>query len=356
MRVGIVAPPFISVPPKIYGGTELFIAHLAEGLQKLGVEVVVYANGQSTVGVETRWLYPEPHWPIQGDVYDNLEDLNHTSWAMQDARNECDIIHLNNVPGLFCSRFVDAKFVYTVHHPHLEGLSKIYRYFPYVQFVTISAFQLQLENMPLTQCIHHGIDLASYRLQTRKQEYLTFLGRIAPIKGTHLAIEAAKKAGIPLKIAGEIQPCFQDYFESQVKPQIDGKFIEYVGEANLAEKNELLGNSLAMLFPIQWDEPFGLVMIEAMACGTPVLALPGGSVEEIVEDGVNGFVCHSTDELAEKTSAVREIPPVAIRENARQRFSLERMVTDYHDLYTQMLTSEETGQVPGLLEDQRAIA
>ena len=108
-----------------------------------------------------------------------------------------------------------------------------------------------------------------------------FLGRIAPIKGTHIAIEVAKKSGIPLKIAGEVQPIFQDYFDTQIKPHIDGKFIEYVGEADLAAKNELLGNSLAMLFPIQWNEPFGLVMIEAMACGTPVLALPGGAVEEV---------------------------------------------------------------------------
>ncbi len=131
-------------------------------------------------------------------------------------------------------------------------------------------------------------------MKTTKQEYLSFLGRIAPIKGTHLAIEVAKKSGIPLKIAGEVQPIFQDYFDREVKPHIDGKFIEYVGEADLENKNELLGNSLAMLFPIQWNEPFGLVMIEAMACGTPVLALPGGAVEEVVCDGISGFVCQSS--------------------------------------------------------------
>ena len=143
------------------------------------------------------------------------------------------------------------------------------------------------------------------------RDYLSFLGRIAPIKGTHIAIEVAKKSGIPLKIAGEVQPIFQDYFDSQIKPHIDGKFIEYVGEVDLAAKNELLGNSLAMLFPIQWDEPFGLVMIEAMACGTPVLALPGGAVEEVVRDGVSGFVCQCVDEMAQRAAAC---PGASIRE------------------------------------------
>src|SRR6185312_5084153 len=129
-----------------------------------------------------------------------------------------------------------------------------------------------------------------YRLQKDKQQYLSFIGRIAPIKGTHLAIEIAKQSGIPLKIAGEVQPAYREYFEAKVKPHIDGKFIEYVGLADLAAKNELLGNSLAMLFPIQWDEPFGLVMVESMACGTPVLALRGGSVPEVVQDGISGVV------------------------------------------------------------------
>jgi glycosyltransferase involved in cell wall biosynthesis len=357
MRVGIVAPPFISVPPKVYGGTELFIAQLAEGLQKVGVEVVVYANGESTVGVPTRWLYPESQWPLEGEIYDSLKDFNHTSWAVHDAVADCDVVHLNNVPGLFCSRFVNKKFVYTIHHPHLQGLTEIYRFFANVQYVTISDFQQRQETMPLVRTIHHGIDLSSYQLQQAKQDYLVFLGRIAPIKGTHLAIEAAKKAGIPLKIAGEIQPQFRDYFDSEIKPHVDGKFIEYVGEADLPAKNELLGNACATLFPIQWDEPFGLVMIESMACGTPVLALAGGSVAEVIETGVNGFVCRSTDELAARVEDARRIPPVAVRQNVKERFSLERMVMDYYALYRQLLTAADVGEISELAkEDQAAIA
>jgi glycosyltransferase involved in cell wall biosynthesis len=278
MRVALIAPPFLSVPPKKYGGTELFIAQLAEGLKNSGVDVVVYTNGESTVGVETRWLYKDQQWPVSGEVYDNLKDFNHSSWAVHEAACDCDVIHLQNVPALMFTRYVKNKFVYTMHHVHEEGLSEVYNFFPEVEYVTISEFQKRRESMPRVRTIHHGIDLNLYRLQPKKQNYLSFLGRIAPIKGTHVAIEVAKKSGIPLKIAGEVQPIFQDYFDTMVKPHIDGKFIEYVGEVDLPAKNELLGNSLAMLFPIQWNEPFGLVMIEAMACGTPVLALPGGSV------------------------------------------------------------------------------
>lgn len=339
MRVALVAPPFLPVPPKRYGGTELFIAQLAEGLKGFGIDVVVYTNGESTVGVETRWLYKNQQWPLRGEVFDNLQDINHVSWAVADAASDCDIIHLNNVSGLIFTRFCpDNKFVYTVHHVREDFLSDLYAFFPSVEFVTISNFQQQCETMPRMRTIHHGIDLNLYQLQNRKQEYLSFLGRIAPIKGTHLAIEVAQKSGIPLKIAGEVQPLFQDYFDTQIKPHLDGKFIEYVGEADLASKNELLGNSLAMLFPIQWNEPFGLVMIEAMGCGTPVLAFPGGAVEEVVRGGTSGWVCSSVDEMVSCAKALPgQFSPANVRQYCQQYFSAERMVADYLALYQDMV-------------------
>lgn len=338
MRIALIAPPFIPVPPRIYGGTELFIAYLAEGLKKHEMEVVVYSNGQSTVAVEKRWLYEKPQWPIEGELYANLKDINHTAWAVRDACADCDIIHLNNLPGLVHSRFIATPFVYTMHHPHDPGLSAFYNFYPGVHYVTISEFQKRHESMPHIRAIHHGIDLSLYKLYERKQEYLSFIGRIAPIKGTHLAIEAAKKAGIPLKIAGEVQPIFRDYFDAQVKPHIDGKFIEYIGEADLEAKNDLLGNSMAMLFPIQWDEPFGLVMIEAMACGTPVLALPGGSVEEIVCDGVSGWVCADVEQMAQRARTARtDFVPGNVRAYAARHFSIDRMVKEYVQHYREIL-------------------
>jgi glycosyltransferase involved in cell wall biosynthesis len=190
--------------------------------------------------------------------------------------------------------------------------------------------------MKRMRTIPHGIDLGPYHLQTKKAEYLSFLGRIAPVKGVHTAIEIAKRSGVPLKIAGEIQPVYRDYFESRIKPDVDGKFIEYLGEADLALKNELLGNSMAMLFPIEWNEPFGLVMIEAMATGTPVIAFPGGSVAEILKDGINGFICSGVEEAVKRVGEVWGIRPAAVRAYAQQHFSVERMVQGYLALYREM--------------------
>jgi glycosyltransferase involved in cell wall biosynthesis len=335
----------------------LFIAQLATGLRKSGVDVVVYANGESKVDVETRWLFPKPQWPIKGEVYDNLKDLNHTTWAIKDAARTSDIIHINNAPGLICSRFVNRPFVSTLHHPHIPELSEFYSYFPEVHYVTISDFQRYQETLPHLRTIHHGIDISQYQYREKKQQYLAFLGRIAPIKGPHLAIEVAKTAGIPLKIAGEVQPLFRDYFETEIKPHLDGKFIEYVGEADLAAKNQLLGYAAALLFPIQWDEPFGLVMLEAMACGTPVLALPGGSVKEVIENGVNGFICQSVKEMAERArQACETFASAMVRQSVQQRFSLDHMVARYARLYHGILTTGETARISALVEGQHAVA
>ncbi|HEX9256248.1 MAG TPA: glycosyltransferase family 4 protein [Candidatus Angelobacter sp.] len=354
MRIALIAPPFITVPPKLYGGTELFIAKLAEGLDRLGLEVIVYTNGESTIGVEKRWLYPKEQWPLSGDIHDNLKDLNHTAWAVRDAAESCEVIHLNNAAGVACSRFVDCPFVFTVHHPHEPGLSEYYAFYPEVNFVTISHFQRTREKMPRIRTIHHGLDLSLYEYHPKPKQYLSFLGRIAPIKGTDLAIAIAKKAGIPLKIAGEVQPMFRKYFDSQIKPHLDGKFIEYIGEADLETKNELLGNSLALLFPIQWEEPFGLVMIEAMACGTPVLAFPGGSVAEVVRPGVSGFISPSVDELVQHARDIEsEISRSVVRQYVEENFALEQMVRSYADLYEEIAGGKA---VRSQTKDERAIA
>ncbi len=350
MRIALIASPFISVPPKKYGGTELFISQLAEGLARSGVDVVVYANGESKVKAELRWLYPADDWPIHGELYANLKDLNHTAWAVNDCWHDADVIHLNNSPGLVFARMRGARWVYTVHHPHVEVLSTFYQNFPQVEFVSISNFQKQNEPLKRIRTIHHGIDLAPYRLQPKKSCYLSFLGRIAPVKGVHNAIAIAKRSGIPLKIAGEVQPIFREYFNSQIRPYVDGKFIEYVGEADLALKNQLLGDSMAMLFPVEWNEPFGLVMVEAMATGTPVIAFPGGSVAEIVQNGVSGFVCSGVEAAAACLHELKTLKPAAIRAYAQQHFSAERMAQEYLALYLEMtdhLSPLEEGDLRG---------
>jgi glycosyltransferase involved in cell wall biosynthesis len=361
MRIGLIVPPFISVPPKAYGGTELFAAQLAEGLTKSGVDVVVYTNGESTVGVEKRWIYPKSLWPIEGDIHTDLRDINHGAWAVQDAMKSCDIIHISNAPTLVHSRFVNVPFVYTIHHTYDEGLNSLYSFYPDVWYVTISNLQQKQHTVPKLTTIHHGIDPSLYTMGTGKRDHFVFLGRIVPVKGAHTAVEVAKRTGIPLKIAGEIQPRFKDYYESQIKPHLDGKLIEYVGQADLKIKNELLSSALGLLFPIEWDEPFGLVMIEAMACGAPVYALRGGSVAEVVKDGVSGYVCDSVDDMVRCAEDAESFDFRLARRYVEANFSVRRMVEAYADLYAEILGEARGGslrKVVGIDEfkEPRAIA
>jgi len=339
LRVALIAPPFITVPPAEYGGTELFVAQLAEGLSKAGVEVVVYANGQSNVQIECRWLYQNSEWPIKQPERAWVRELHHTSWAIKDALNDCNLIHAQSPQAIAFSHFTERPFVLTLHGPHEQYLSEYYVNHPQVRYVCISDAQCRQESLPHLCTIHHGIDLTLYRLIEQKQKYLSFIGRIAPIKGTHIAIDVARRTGIPLKIAGEVQPAFREYFDKKIRPQIDGTLVEYVGPADLNAKNELLGNSMAMLFPIQWNEPFGLVMLEAMACGTPVLAMPGGSVPEVVQDGVSGHICRNIRDMAKRAQSL-DFRANAVRHYVEENFSIEKMVNKYARLYEDVLRNE----------------
>jgi len=341
LRIALIAAPFIAVPPADYGGTELFVAHLAEGLQKSGIEVVVYTNGESTVNAERRSLYSESQWPIKVSEQTWVKHLNHEAWAIEDAAKDCDVIHVQSAQAIAFSRFVNRPMVLTLHGPHEPKLSEYYAHYPKVYYVCISDAQRQAEAMPRMRTIHHGIDLGRYHLVRQKLRYLSFIGRIAPLKGTHLAIDVAKRTGIPLKIAGDIQPANREYFEKKIRPEIDGELVEYIGLADLQAKNALLGNSMAMLFPIQWNEPFGLVMVEAMACGTPVLAMPGGSVPEIVRDGISGYVCRTVRDMANRVGNL-DIEPVKVRKYVEESFSVAHMVRNYLSLYEEILREAQT--------------
>ncbi len=337
MKIALIAPPFISVPPPRYGGTELHLAHLALGLRRRGHHPVVYTNGESRLKVELRYLYPRSEWPIHDNLHSSLKDLNHSSWACREAA-DCDLIHLHNAPGLAFTRFFTGPVAYTLHHPWEPALAEFYRHFPDVHFIAISQAQsAAYRGFAHLHVVPHGIDLNSYRLGGGRREWLVFLGRIAPIKGVHLAIEVARRAGLPLKIAGEIQPIFREYWERQIRPQLDGR-IQYVGEVGLEEKNALLGGALAMLFPIEWEEPFGLVMLEAMACGAPVLAFPRGAAPEVIAPGVSGWLCRDVAEMARR-AAVPGIAAESCRAWVAARFSLERMVADYERIYCHMLAA-----------------
>jgi len=340
MRIGLIGPPFISIPPARYGGTELFVAILARALHARGHDVTVYGNGESRLPCRVKWRYPHSEWPLDDPVRPQLKNVDHHSWAVRDAAEFTDVIHLNDIVGVPFTRFIDTPVVLTLHHPHEPALSEQYLRYPQIHYVAIGAWLARREPMPHLHVIHHGIPAEAYTFSEAKDDYVAFLGRMAPCKGPHLAIEVARRAGVRLKLAGEVQPVFRDYWERDVLPYIDGQQIEYVGEANHAQKNALLSRARALLFPIQWEEPFGLVMIEAMACGTPVLALPGGAVAEIVQDGVNGWICADVVEMAERLAA--PLPEFrACREFVERYFSVDQMVDRYLRVYERLVASDD---------------
>jgi glycosyltransferase involved in cell wall biosynthesis len=338
LRIALIASPFISVPPQAYGGTELFVANLAEALVRLGVEVDVYANGESRVEANLRSRYARQNWPLSSETSGLTKELDHTAWAVDDAEAICDIIHVSSALAVPFSRFSSRQFVCTLHHPAEVALTDLYQRHSTIAYAAISQHQASLHPTLHPRVIHHGLDLAKYRFHEEKKQYVAFLGRICPIKGPHNAIAIAKRAGIPLRIAGEVQPIFRDYFEREIRPHLDGHNIEFVGEVDLAAKNELLGHAAALLFPIEWEEPFGLAMIESMACGTPVIAFPGGAVEEVIDDGISGTVCRDVSEAA---AALRcdAFEPQAVRHCAETRFSADAMARQYYQLYSGLLRS-----------------
>jgi len=346
MRVALIGPPFIEIPPRRYGGTELFIANLASELYARGHEVTVYGNGESSPRCPMKWRYEHSEWPPDGSLRSQLKNADHTAWAIHDASASADIIHLNDVVGLPFTMFTDVPTVLTIHHPHEPDLSEHYLQYPRTCYVAIARWIARTEPMPCIRVVHHGIPVDDYVFSDDKDDYVAFLGRMAPCKGADLAIAAARRAGIRLKLAGEVQPLFQEYWERQILPFVDGRQIEYVGEADFATKNELLSKSRALLFPIQWQEPFGLVLIEAMACGTPVLAFPGGAVEEIVRDGVNGWICADVDEMAGRIVSPG-INPGDCRSSVEADFSVAKMADGYLDVYARTI---EEWQSPAEVE------
>jgi glycosyltransferase involved in cell wall biosynthesis len=332
MRIALVAPPFIPVPPIRYGGTELFVADLAEGLCEQKHHPVVYANGESRVGCEIRWLYPASDWPPVDPGASHLRNADHTAWAIAEAARRADVLHVNDAIALPFTRFVDLPVIMTLHHPHEPALAQLYARYPDVQYVCISHAQAARETMSSLSVIHHGVSMDRYTCRDERDDYLVFLGRMAPCKGAHVAVDVARRAGLRLKLAGEIQPLYDSYWREQVLPHIDGDRIQYVGEATHDLKNDLLSRARGLLFPIEWEEPFGLVMIEAMACGTPVLAFARGSVSEIVADGTSGWICRDVDDMAAR-AATPCIAAESCRSWAAGRFARERMVEQYVEVY-----------------------
>jgi glycosyltransferase involved in cell wall biosynthesis len=332
MRIAIISTPFIRLPPRGYGGTELFCYELSEELAARGHDVTVYTTADSAIRARKRALYDKAVWPPEC-----ADDVQHVAWSIADiARSSFDVVHLNSVLALPLEDFVPQPIVYTLHHSQEATLSRIYAAHPHAFYVGISKRQLELETtLPHSSVIHHGLSPSRYPASFEDAGYLVHIGRYARDKGTHVAIDIARRAGLPIRLAGRVHPPDLKYFEEHVAPRLVLPGVVDLGEADHEQKIELLRGARALVCPIDWEEPFGLVAIEAMLCGTPVLGFARGAFPEIVEENVTGFLA-APGNMTALAQAVRMLDTFDRRRcatRARERFSVAAMTDAYEKVY-----------------------
>jgi glycosyltransferase involved in cell wall biosynthesis len=335
MKIAQIAPLIESVPPPLYGGTERIVSWLTEELVRLGHEVTLFASADSITSAE---LAPCCNRALRLD--DTVRDIVPHYMLMVDKVREraddFDLLHFHiDLFHFPLFRSLEARTLTTVHgRQDLSDLRPFYHRFSKMPLVSISAAQRKpLPHANFVATIHHGIPADLHRPVFERGGYLAFLGRISPEKRPDRAIRIAQRVGIPLKIAAKVDKVDEAYFRNDILPLVDGQGVEFLGEINEREKTTFLGGAAALLFPIDWPEPFGLVMIEAMACGTPVLAFRCGSVPEIVEDGITGKVVESEDEAVSALPEVSNYDRRAVRQRFEERFAAARMAREYEDLY-----------------------
>lgn len=340
LRIAQVAPLYESVPPKLYGGTERVVSNLTEELVRRGHEVTLFASGDSRTAARLEAGHP---------VSLRMAGLNPLGASLQmqmlsslyEQAYRFDIIHGHLDYWSFpFSRLVPVPPTITTMHGRLDisDLRPIYEHFAEMPLVSISDSQRRpLPFMNWVGTVYHGLPRDLLHPSYKPGNYLAFLGRISPEKRPDLAIEVATRAGIPLKIAAKVDPVDRDYFATTIKPLLSRPGIEYIGEIDDAQKSEFLGNALAVLFTIEWPEPFGLVMIESMACGTPVIARPYGSVREIMRHGVTGLIAHDVDEMVAAVKQIESISREACRAEFEARFAVDVMAARYERLYEQLI-------------------
>jgi glycosyltransferase involved in cell wall biosynthesis len=344
MRIAQIAPLTEAIPPKFYGGTERVVSWLTEELMGLGHDVTLFASGDSVTKAKL-----EPIWPralrLDGTVRDPMALHMSMLERVYQRASEFDVLHfhLDYYPFSLFSR-QSTPFITTLHgRLDLPEHQVVFDTFPEAPVISISYAQRR----PVPQAnwvrnVHHGLPSRLLGPRQGKPSYLAVLGRIAPEKAIDHAIRIAVRCKLPLKIAAKIDSVDREYFEREIHPLLDLPGIDYVGEISDADKSDFLSGAIALLVPIAWPEPFGLVMIEAMACGTPVIAYSAGSVPEIVEDGVTGFIVENEIEAAD--AILERLPALSrpqIRTRFEERFTARRMATDYLDVYQSLVATGE---------------
>ena len=345
MRIAQVAPLIESVPPKHYGGTERIVSYLTEELVRAGHDVTLFASGDSVTQAR---LIPgcRESLRLNKQCVDHLaHHLVMIDRVLEHAR-DFDVIHFHTDYLHFpASRYLRVPHITTLHgRLDLPDLIPVYDRFRDIPVISISNAQRRpLPSANWVGTIHHGLPQELFRFQPNPGNYLAFLGRICREKRADRAIEIAKRAGMPLKIAAKVDRVDRRYFKRVVEPLLQQSHVEWIGEISDREKNDFLGNAHALLFPIDWPEPFGLVMIEAMACGTPVIAYDGGAVSEVIKEGQTGFIAKNAEDAAEAVHRVPELSRGHCRKVFEKRFTVKRMARDYVKIYKRMIDRRMSG-------------
>jgi glycosyltransferase involved in cell wall biosynthesis len=342
MRIAQVAPLWESVPPKLYGGTERIVSYITEELVALGHDVTLFASGDSETAARLEAICPQA-LRLNTGIFNRDAPLMMLQERGLGSATDFDIMHSHlDFNGFPLARRNPIPVVTTLHgRLDLPELEPVFREFSEMPLVSISDSQrrpLPWANWAGT--VYHGLPRNLYTFHPQSQGYLAFVGRIAPEKRPDHAIEIAKRAGLPLRIAAKVDRADRTYFEAEIEPLLDHPLIEFVGEISDGEKDEFIGNAMAVVCPYDWPEPFGLVLIEAFACGTPVLAYRRGSIPEIVDHGVTGFICETVDEMVEAVGQVSLIDRKQCRAAFDERFTADRMARDYVALYERLLLED----------------
>jgi glycosyltransferase involved in cell wall biosynthesis len=340
MRIGMIAPPWTPIPPQLYGGIELVVDQLARGLQDAGHDVILFTTGDSTCPVPRQWVLPTAEGSRIGMAVPEIRHVIHAYEAVRD----CDVVHDHTVMGPFyAAHYPGLPVTTTIHGPFNDELKDIYRVnAERVPIVAISHAQRRAApEIPIARVIHHGVDAAHFPMGDGGGDedgpYVVFLGRMAGDKGAHRAIEIARKAGTRILIAAKMRETWElQYFAEEVEPLL-GKDAHYLGEVSHERKLELLAGASALLFPIRWNEPFGMVMVEAMACGTPVLAFEEGAAPEVVDHGRTGFLCEDDGAMVDALGRIGDLDRRDCRLSVEGYFSTNRMVTEHIELFESMI-------------------
>ncbi len=339
MKIAQVAPLYESVPPRAYGGTERVVSYLTEALVEMGHQVTLFASGDSVTSANLGSVVPRG-LRLDPDKPDPL--VWHTIMLDQvvKAARSFDIIHFHtDVLQLALVGHCETPCVSTAHgRLDLPDLKPLFRCFPRHPLVSISASQrAPLPHANWRGTVPHGLPLGLYSLHEQPQDYFAFVGRISPEKRADRAIEIAKACATPLRIAAKVDPADRDYFKSAIEPLLDHPLVTYIGEIGDDAKNDFIGNARALLMPIDWPEPFGLVMIEAMACGTPVIAYANGSVPEVIDDGITGYIVKNQEQAIAAARNIDRIDRRRCRQVFEQRFSSRVMARRYLDVYRELV-------------------